>query len=475
MNVLQTYLAALSFGSISKFLKIASNFIVIYLLNDTIGKAGFGLFLFSISILSIVALIVSSGITQLIIFRVSKLSSSIPDEESQARAFLGAGTACNASLALIVVILFYSLLHVAEGVGVKPDLISCLYATAFIIFFDVIRFSVSAWCRGYHQVKTAIFLKELAPSILLPLFILLSSARFSTEDLYFYFGLSYSLSYGVFPLLFLFSQRPQFLSINKFVRRDDASYALKSFATQLTAQPTRQLDVVMVGALGTPEQTADYIVLTKIVNVGLMFEGLLSQLSVPRMGMILGQGKLAYLEKEYSTVRDSTIAVATLVILLILASGDYVFAIFGNYSFDPAIYVLSAALLVRVTTGPSGNLLSMSGRPGVVSVATLLGVIVHLATCLLLIPDFGILGASYALLVAAVCQNSIMVFFCTRHLRVSVFEYQAIAVLVISVFALILASLNIFNSVLVAVILILTILYIGSRVYSRSRPNMFAR
>jgi O-antigen/teichoic acid export membrane protein len=70
--------------------------------------------------------------------------------------------------------------------------------------------------------------------------------------------------------------------------------------------------------------------------------------------------------------------------------------LFGSGFIDavPALVILAIAQLINAATGPVGTFITMSGRPGLNLINSLLSVVLSLSLGLILIPRYGITGAA---------------------------------------------------------------------------------
>lgn len=150
----------------------------------------------------------------------------------------------------------------------------------------------------------------------------------------------------------------------------------------------------------------------------LMTFGLYSAVSIlsPKFSELIVSGDRHALSK---TARRSVSLLTFLAVPLLLVFTMFPMQIMGLFGSEfregwPVLVVLSVSQFINVATGPAGELLIMGGHERKVRIINMTSFISNLILCFFLIPDFGSLGAAYAVAMSYVIHALLSVMFVNR-------------------------------------------------------------
>lgn len=194
----------------------------------------------------------------------------------------------------------------------------------------------------------------------------------------------------------------------------------------------QRFDVLVVGALRGPEDAALYAAATRFVVLGLMFVQAIQQVMTPRISELLALEDHDRAETIYRTTTAWLTLVSWPVYLVAMLFSPLLLDVFGP-GFDqawPAAVVLCAAMLVATCCGPVDSLLLMSGRSLLSLVNTGTALVVNVGLDLLLVPDYGIVGAALGWAVGILVNNLLPLWQVRRHLGMHPFGAGTVAAMV---------------------------------------------
>lgn len=110
--------------------------------------------------------------------------------------------------------------------------------------------------------------------------------------------------------------------------------------------------------------------------------------------------------------------IACIVLVVLLVGGDRLLGAFGSgfLAARPVLGLLILGQVVNAFCGPTGVLLSMTGRQRLASRALWLGAIVNVILNVLLIPRYGVTGAALATVISTTTWNAALVYLVRREL-----------------------------------------------------------
>lgn len=155
------------------------------------------------------------------------------------------------------------------------------------------------------------------------------------------------------------------------------------------------LGIILVGIYGTDEQVGLYGIAQALQLAGGLFLSSIAGIWAPVVVDIYHRGDLPRLQSLYQTINRwvATFSVPVFV-ALILQPEFFTRLLGGSAGVEAAVLVpiLAAGNLFHVATGPSAQLLSMTGRPGVNLVNSVTSVGLYVGLGVIFVPKYGVIG-----------------------------------------------------------------------------------
>ena len=169
------------------------------------------------------------------------------------------------------------------------------------------------------------------------------------------------------------------------------------------------LDVVLVGALISPEAAAVYTVATRLIQAGFIAVEAIGQAVEPIFSRLLAREETSRAQTVYQVSTGWLVAATWPLFLTVWIFGSTLLRLFGS-GFDDAasaVAILAASALVGSGLGTVDVLLVMSGKTMWSLVNSMIAFIVNVGLNVWLIPDMGLDGAAIAWAVSRVLANAL--------------------------------------------------------------------
>ena len=379
----------------------------------TVGLKGFGLYTLGLTILRAIAIDLPGGQSSPVVRYVS-IYHAIGDG---ARVKGTIRVALQTTVLISVVSLTAFLLlsdYLAREIFHQPQLSSVITCLAFSI--PLVRLSsvlLGATVGMQIMIYRTVTRDLLEPVVTLGVFLLLFLTGFRLQALIFaYLSAAivvFVLSYYFFAKTFahLFSS-PFFPSgAAKDTRpiselKTISKFTLPLVIARIFTKLRRWGDILLLGFFMPVSQVGLYTILYKTVNALSEISASLIGVFAPMIGPAFEQGALSTLKRQLQIVSRWTFSLSFPLILFSLFHAKPILAVLG-YQFlkgEYSLVILLLGFLCETTTAPTGQVLTMSGRSQITLVNTIGLGVVNLVLFLILIPRFGIEGASLAVAVS---------------------------------------------------------------------------
>ncbi len=308
-------------------------------------------------------------------------------------------------------LLFFGSGFIADKVFSKPNLqFYFALAAVFIVFYSLQQLNTSA-VRGLRLIR-AFALMELLPS-LSKLIILVPLTLF-----FFHYGnpvyaafasIAVTAIAGAWIMDRTFKQKtaptdtPQSMPM-----KDILTLSLPMFMTSSMTFLMGQTGVIMLGMFRSEAEVGYFALAVKLATLTSFVLKAITTIALPKFSELFHSGKteeLFYVARKSSKLIFYTTA-PILAFLVIL--GKPVIALFFGAEFVviyPALLLLIAGQFVFSIAGAVGSLMNMIGDQTALRNIFFIGALLNVVLNFLLIPDFGIIGASIATMTSIVFWN----------------------------------------------------------------------
>lgn len=171
-------------------------------------------------------------------------------------------------------------------------------------------------------------------------------------------------------------------------------------------------DVILVGALTSPEAAGIYAVVTRCARAGEVVQQAARIAVGPQISAALARGAVAEAREIYGLVTAAMIWLAWPFFIVLAVFGDTVLTAFGPGFDDGAVSlaVLSLAMGLATAAGTVQTILLMGGRSSWQLADKSAALALNIALNLLLVPAWGIEGAAVAWAVTIIADTALVVF-----------------------------------------------------------------
>jgi len=392
-----------SFGV--KLLNTALGLVVSVFLARLLSPAGYGVYIFALSILGLLSIPVQLGIPTLLVREVARY-------QFEAQWALVRGLLIRAhqavlllSLATIIAIVIY--MYITKGLF-DPLHTNIFYWVLLLLPVASLLRIREAALQGLRRTVTG----QLPGQIIVPLFMLTLCAVTN-----FFYSLTPELAMALFCLATGFAVfiSSYLLSTALPVQARDSlpEYKTKEWATAIPTLSllsgfhviNGQADLFLLGLLASKEDVGLYRVALSGSALVIFLQTAINSVLSPHIAKL-------YVADEYTKLqRLATIAVRTTFLFSLPVAGTLIWFgeeivrfVFGDgyVAAYPALLVLCLAHLINVMTGPASIVLNMTRNEKITLRTVSIGLAINLIANLVLIPKYGILGAA----ISAACSVS---------------------------------------------------------------------
>lgn len=179
-------------------------------------------------------------------------------------------------------------------------------------------------------------------------------------------------------------------------------------------------DTLMLGIWRDSELVGIYGVAARTALMSTLILVAVNSVVAPRFAALYARGEIEALSKLARAATRVMVLLALPLLVLFTVFAREVLSIFGDVFVSGALVlaILAAGQFVNVASGSVGYLLMMSGFEKVVRNNILLGASLNIALNLLLIPEYGALGAAVATAVSLAVKNLAAVYLVHKYLSI---------------------------------------------------------
>ena len=174
-------------------------------------------------------------------------------------------------------------------------------------------------------------------------------------------------------------------------------FALPQAGSSLLGIQSLGLGVILLGALETDFQTGLFAVALALQGPAGVFLSGIVNIWAPVVSDLYERGETERLGSLYQTITRWIATFSFPISAAMILEPDLFLVFFGSdaASAAPIIAVLAVGNLFYSGTGPTGYVLSMTGRPGVNFLNSIAGVALYIVLGLMIVPEHGALGMAY--------------------------------------------------------------------------------
>jgi O-antigen/teichoic acid export membrane protein len=296
------------------------------------------------------------------------------------------------------------------------------WAMLFVIPMSIYFIHVQCF-RAFKKIKQFSFYMNVA----LPLFTLLFLLYFTNYPVAIETELLPFVSYGLAILLtvslLLISWTKTILSYRSAIYEEISYKLLLSTSLPLLLSQSMSLiigwtDQIMLGTMATAQDVGVYNVAFKFSLLPTVVLMAINSIATPKFAEFFGKGDLEGLEKMTKQSTKMIFWFSVPASVLIILFRDYLLGFFPDEfaSASLIMLVLIIGQLVNSVVGSVGYILQMTGHQLICQNILIVSAIMNVVLNLVLIPEFGILGAALASMSSMVFQNVTMMLYIRKRL-----------------------------------------------------------
>ena len=400
----------------------AARLVITLLIARLLDESAVGLYYIAIAIHDLLALVCSGGFqTALTRFVAQRLAS---DDEAGLRGMLHLGRVIPTVAACAVAILTAAVSGpLANGAFDQPPLRPLLLLVALVLPASVFADVTLAAARGYRTMRqSAAIGLFLEPALRLLLTVVAIQLGMGITGALVALVITNYVA-AVVASIWVNRLTGRLETAPRYEARTLLSFAALSWASTVAIDAFIWADTILLGLMRSPREVGLYQVATRLVLLSAIFVMPFTQAVAPRVSDLFERNRLPELRSLYVTVTGWVVRLVILPTLVLIFFPEELLSIFGP-SFQQAAEVtviLAVGALIHATTGPSGAMLNMTGRPKWALANNVTTVFVNIVLNLVLIPSLGITGAAIAWTSSLLFTNALVAWQIHRALGVHAF------------------------------------------------------
>ena len=329
----------------------------------------------------------------------------------------------------------------------QSDLFGQYYNYLFVLLFTFLYFELLiTYLQAQLDTVKASFLQH----VLVRFFVIIAlTAHYFGMITFHQFVIAFIASYAIQPFLIIgylvasgkFSIKPdlEFLNLN-FVK-EMLIYGGYNMIGGLTTLVVGKVDIIMLGAMTTLDNSGIYAVAFYVGSVILVPRQGITKIALPVIAQAFKRNDLKQIRKIYQKTAHNQLMVGLLLYIGIWANMHNLMDILpkayqsGTY----VILIIGAARLFDMSTGINGGIIKNSEFYRFSVIANVILVVATLITNYIFIPMFGVMGAAIATGFSIMFYNAIKVWYVWLKLKMQPFHLKSFWIVLVGAGVLLLA------------------------------------
>lgn len=400
-NKYDYYLQSGAVGAISKAVRLISGPAELWILIQILSPSLFGTYVTALVTINIITELSSFGLGNIILLQVPKI---ISEDHCRARRLAGQIlmlTFLTVSTFMVLVIVTRSYINL---IFQADSLTRLLFLLALIGPLSTLRDVHTQWLNAQERIIESFLLNNLIPNpIRLVGFTLVWILGLKIRAIVLVIFLERTLS--VAPWFF---REQLFKNFNlRTLTPDDYTYALQMMGNRFVRLMNKNIDILMLGWLGTSSMIAIYKLGASLASPVRHLHGLSGTLFKPRISRLIGESNYEKLQSEFTVLQKINTLALVLALGSIILMGQPVLSLFGKTylaSFSVLI-ILFIGRIGELATGKIEGILRFSGRSGWIFTNSFIAFTFNIVGNYFFIQLYGVDGAAWAWTGAMILEN----------------------------------------------------------------------
>jgi len=386
------------------------HFMSLVLIARTIGADVYGVFLLALTVINIGAMFCTAGFTNGVLHFVSMYKAK--NDLSRIKGIIFSALKVSSLLSVISgIILFFSAHEIANNIFHIPMMENVLKALIVIIFIKAVMtiFLSSIW--GFQLIKYKVYVEKIIQPI--TRLILLSSlfvVGFRLSGVLSATVISFLVS-CCFALYYLIKTVPFYRKDLKpiFETKKLIAFSLPLLSMGFLALLAQHIDMLMIGYFMSSIDVGIYGAVSKIAIFGILAFSAFNPVFKPIISELHSRGEKKKIEHIFKLGTRWIFYTGLPIYLVMIFFAKPILRILGpNFpTGGPCLIILSVGYLFRILSGPTSNVIMMTGRPKINLLNSIVFCGLNVMLNYILIPKYGIVGAATATAISIATINII--------------------------------------------------------------------
>lgn len=396
----------ITFGG--KLFTFGCRFVMTLVLARQLGAEQYGLYNLALTSLTVAAALAVFGLDSALVRYIAIFQRRRDEQGVWGTLQIGLGITAILSL-LLGFGLFMFATPIAEGIFDQPQLAALLRIVSIVVPFLALSNVLASATQGFKKMQYATLARDIVqPLIRLMLIVGLVMIGLNPAAALIIFGIAISTSAGL--LLYFLHKVFGLIRPPQAGRRDTKqilSFSIPVFLSDLMTTFRENIQTLLLGAMSTVANVGVFAVANQINQVGSMFQSAIATAARPIISELYDQGEYAQMGRVYQTTTKWTVTANLPLFLTMLLFPEPILAIFGKsfVSGTTALILVATAIMADISTGMCGNILDMTGHTGLKLFNSIIRLAMSLVLSVLLIPDYGVVGAALVALIVVATVN----------------------------------------------------------------------
>jgi O-antigen/teichoic acid export membrane protein len=327
---------------------------------------------------------------------------------------------------LVGIALYFLSTIIADTIFHKPNLAFFISLAAGMVVFSSLNGINKMMLRSVKKIKLYAMLEFLPKVISLVLLLIMTFMYYEKYNLiYIAYGTTIvmTLITSVYMIIFLMtlSKNPQSFVLPDY--KNIISISFPMFLTGGVSLIIGQTEIFMIGVFRTANELGIYSVVLALATLPIFILRSINVIAAPKFSELYHAGKMD--ELQYVAQKSSKLAfwMALPVFLALIFFGQLILNIYGEkflVGYIPLMFLV-AGQFINSTSGSVGYFLNMTGYQKEYRNMIIGSMIINVIINYLLIPKYGIVGASIASLASMSFSNIAAIFFIKHKLNFYMF------------------------------------------------------
>lgn len=395
------------------------NYAIQILLAQMYGATQLGLYVLGFTVIRVADILAQFGLSSGVVRYVAQYRTENDSARMRGTILLALWIAFALSLALAT-LLFFGAGFLAEKLFSEPLLTAVLRLFAVSLPFLTVM-NIALWAtQAFQTMKYTTYVQEiqrpLLNLVLVVVFYLVGSQVLGAV-------LAYAISTAagtVLAIYYLKQVFPRLLDRSVppiFETRALLGASAPMVVSNSMLRVNDWVAVSVVGIFATAESVGIFNAAVRTAAVSSIVLGAF-RIFTPMISDLYNRGRMQHLSDLYQNVSRWAFTGSLAIFLVTVLLAKDIMLVFGPQFVGGwvVLVIISAAQLFNSSTGHTGRALAMTGHQRVVMLATLGATAAGIASSVLLVPAYGILGGGVALAASTTLLNAVTLFSVRRHL-----------------------------------------------------------